>query len=408
MSKKNPIISPSVGCPAGYGSVQDGEQEDPTQAGVNVLADAGGISYGDYLQLDKILSAQVPQSRVHGQEVHDEHLFIVTHQAYELWFKQVIFEIDSIRDCFLDDSGVDEARMLEVIKRLQRVVMIIKLLVDQVLILETMTPLNFMDFRDFLSSASGFQSLQFRLLENKLGIKSEYRVRYNQSNYRRVYEDKPDELAALEASEDEPGLSDVVQRWLERTPGLTGDFNFAVKYKEAIDKILVESLELIEAEDNIAMKTHLMSNYRKKKEQFDSIFDPEKHNALVKRGERRFSHNALLGALMISCYSEEPRFHQPHQLLIALMDIDSLITKWRYNHVMLVQRMLGSIQLGTGGSSGYQYLRSTLSERYKVFIDLFNMSTFLVPRNLIPPLTPQMRTTLRTHTQDVDESGKKG
>jgi len=410
MSKKCPLISPSVGCPAGYGFVQDGEKEadDPTQAGVNVLADAGGISYGDYLQLDKILSAQVPQSRVHGQEVHDEHLFIVTHQAYELWFKQVIFEIDSIRDCFLDDSGVDEARMLEVIKRLQRVVMIIKLLVDQVLILETMTPLNFMDFRDFLSSASGFQSLQFRLLENKLGIKSEYRVRYNQSNYRRVYEDKPDELAALEASEDEPGLSDVVQRWLERTPGLTGDFNFAVKYKEAIDKILVESLELIEAEDNIAMKTHLMSNYRKKKEQFDSIFDPEKHNALVKRGERRFTHNALLGALMISCYSEEPRFHQPHQLLIALMDIDSLITKWRYNHVMLVQRMLGSIQLGTGGSSGYQYLRSTLSERYKVFIDLFNMSTFLVPRNLIPPLTPQMRTTLRTHTQDVDESGQKG
>jgi len=375
---------------------------------VNVLADAGGISYGDYLQLDKILSAQVPQSRVHGQEVHDEHLFIVTHQAYELWFKQVIFEIDSIRDCFLDDSGVDEARMLEVIKRLQRVVMIIKLLVDQVLILETMTPLNFMDFRDFLSSASGFQSLQFRLLENKLGIKSEYRVRYNQSNYRRVYEDKPDELAALEASEDEPGLSDVVQRWLERTPGLHGDFNFAAKYKEAIDKILVESMEIIEAEDNIAMKTHLMSNYNKKKEQFDSIFDVEKHKALVKRGERRFSHAALLGALMISCYSEEPRFHQPHQLLIALMDIDSLITKWRYNHVMLVQRMLGSIQLGTGGSSGYQYLRSTLSERYKVFIDLFNMSTFLVPRNLIPPLTPQMRTTLRTHTQDVDESGKKG
>ena len=74
-----------------------------------------------------------------------------------------------------------------------------------------MTPLDFMDFRDFLSSASGFQSLQFRLLENKLGIKSEYRVKYNQSNYRRVYEDKPDELAALEASEDEPSLADLVQ-----------------------------------------------------------------------------------------------------------------------------------------------------------------------------------------------------
>jgi len=411
MPKTNSLFTQSPqGCPAGYGFVQGGDNNsgDQTQAGVNVLADAGGISYGDYLQLDKILSAQEPQSKIYGTEVHDEHLFIVTHQAYELWFKQVIFEIDSIRSFFLAEYFVDEARMLEVIKRLQRVVMIIKLLVDQVLILETMTPLDFMDFRDFLSSASGFQSLQFRLLENKLGIKSEYRVKYNQSNYRRVYEDKPDELAALEASEDEPSLADLVQTWLERTPGLQCDFNFAAKYKEAIDNILVESMAQIEAEDNIAMKTHLMSNYRKKKEQFDSIFDPEKHKALVKRGERRFTHNALLGALMITCYSEEPRFHQPHQMLIALMDIDSLITKWRYNHVMLVQRMLGSIQLGTGGSSGYQYLRSTLSERYKVFIDLFNMSTFLVPRNLIPPLTPQMKSTLRTHASDVGEAAQKG
>merc|ERR1711878_124298 len=153
----------------------------------------------------------------------------------------------------------------------------------------------------------------------------------------------------------------------------------------------------IEAEENATKKTYLLSNFRKKREQFESIFDPEVHAALVKRGERRFSHRALLGALMICMYSEEPRFHQPHTLLMALMDIDSLITKWRYNHVMLVQRMLGSSQLGTGGSSGYQYLRSTLSERYKVFIDLFNMSTFLIPRTLIPPLTPSMRSELRTH-----------
>ena len=98
-------------------------------------------------------------------------MFIITHQAYELWFKQVIFEVDSIRVIFLEETGVNEEKMLEVIKRLQRVVMIIKLLVDQVLILETMAPLDFMDFRDYLSSASGFQSLQFRLLENKLGLK---------------------------------------------------------------------------------------------------------------------------------------------------------------------------------------------------------------------------------------------
>jgi len=344
-----------------------------------------------------------------------------THQAYELWFKQILYEIDSIRECFQKANGVDETRMLEsphvpdyletekVIKRLQRVVMIIKLLVDQVLILETMTPLDFMDFRDYLSSASGFQSLQFRLLENKIGIKTEHRVRYNQTNYQRVYEDKPEELAKLVASEQEPSLSDLVQGWLERTPGLGDDFNFPAKFKATIDTLLEESLQKIEAEENETMKTHLMTNYRNKKQQFDSIFDPTIHEALVKRGERRFSHKALLGALMISMYSEEPRFHQPHTLLMALMDIDSLITKWRYNHVMLVQRMLGSSQLGTGGSSGYQYLRSTLSERYKVFIDLFNLSTFLVPRNLVPPLTPQMKSTLRTHlSSESDDGAKKG
>ena len=72
-----------------------------------------------------------------------------------------------------------------------------------------------------------------------------------------------------------------------------------------------------------------MANFRRKKEQFDSMFDPDLHEALRKRGERRFSLKALQGALMISLYRDEPRFHQPSQILLALMDIDSLITKWR-------------------------------------------------------------------------------
>ena len=165
-----------------------------------------------------------------------------------------------------------------------------------------------------------------------------------------------------------------------------------------------------------------MAQLRKKKTQFDSLFDPQMHFALLARGERRFSLKAIQGALMITLYSGEQRFHIPHSLLIALMDIDSLITKWRCkqhsiqyfkkdnilnqrmlylptffsfltldNHVILVQRMLGSQQMGSGGSSGYQYLRSTLSDRYKIFLDLFNMSTFLIPKEDIPPLTMDMK-----------------
>ena len=115
---------------------------------------------------------------------------------------------------------------------------------------------------------------------------------------------------------------------------MSSNFDFATKYKNAVDDIMDKSMKEIEDETNTAKKTHLLSNYRKKKEQFNSIFDSEIHAALVKRGERRFSHKALLGALMIVSYCQEPRFHQPNQMLMALMDIDSLITKWRCKYRM--------------------------------------------------------------------------
>jgi len=157
----------------------------------------------------------------------------------------------------------------------------------------------------------------------------------------------------------------------------------------------------------VVLKNHMLSDVQKKKELYNSIFDVDIHNALVARGERRFSHKALQGAIMITFYRDEPRFNQPHQLLSVLMDIDSLITKWRYNHVMLVQRMIGSQQLGTGGSTGYQYLRSTLSDRYKVFLDLFNLSSFILPRKLIPKLSKDMITRLSNRQDSNSKSEDK-
>lgn len=148
-----------------------------------------------------------------------------------------------------------------------------------------------------------------------------------------------------------------------------------------------------------------MAEYQKQKDSFDTILDPIKYNTFIERGERRLSHKAFQGALLISLYRDEPRFHQPFQVLTLLMDIDSLMTKWRYNHVMMVQRMIGS-KVGTGGSSGYHYLRSTISDRYKVFLDLFNLSTYVIPREYIPPLTMSMKRTLSTlFTEAESESG---
>ncbi|RXG57906.1 Tryptophan 2,3-dioxygenase [Armadillidium vulgare] len=294
--------------------------------------------------------------------------------------------------------------MLEIVKRTHRVTLILKLCVEQFHILETMTPLDFMEFRDYLSPASGFQSCQFRLLENKLGLKSDHRVRYNQENYIKVFSEEDCEKIKL--SETEPSLLELVSRWLERTPGLEeSGFNFWKKYRIVVDGILANQKREVETAANESLQSHLSSQFKKRKEMFDSIFDIRVHNALVARGDRRLSHRALQGALMISFYREEPRFSQPHQLLTLLMDVDSIMTKWRYNHVMLVQRMIGSQVIGTGGSSGYQYLRSTLSDRYKVFLDLFNLSTYLIPRNCIPPLTRQMKFRLSVMEEHETERG---
>ncbi|KAK3929882.1 Tryptophan 2,3-dioxygenase [Frankliniella fusca] len=362
---------------------QDGEQ----QVGEE------GMIYGEYLMLDRVLGAQRMLSEANGRAVHDEHLFIVTHQAYELWFKQIIYELDSVRALFNSSQGLDETQTLEILKRLHRIVLILKLLVDQVMILETMTPLDFMDFRNYLCPASGFQSLQFRLLENKLGMRQEQRVRFNQ-RYSAVFGDDPSAVEAISRSEEEPSLAQLVQRWLERTPGLEAGPDGFDFWGKPWRRCWRGSTRAAAAADTDLRRKFLLNDVAQRREVFDSVFSPDTHDLLLQRGERRFSYRALQGAIMITFYRDEPRFSQPHQLLTLLMDIDSLITKWRYNHVIMVQRMIGSAQLGTGGSSGYQYLRSTLSDRYKVFLDLFNLSTFLIPRDYIPPLTSQMKIAL--------------
>lgn len=379
-----------------------------------------GMLYGDYLLLDQLLTCQEPITRTkftehRHAEVHDEHLFIITHQTYELWFKQIIFELDSVRE-LLDNEQVDEANMLRISSRLERIKKIFGILVEQFSILETMTPLDFMDFRDYLAPASGFQSFQFRLIENKLGIKNENRFNYKPNQANQPYLDVFKESKCIEAikkSEQEPSLFKLIERWLERTPGLEADgFDFVSKYTEAVKNMLKSELDIIEAgrvdvgkrldeqqmsqdeADRSYQRLDDMKNdVEKKNLLYSPMLDPDEFQ---RRNLFRFSQRAMHGALMILLYRDEPRFNQPYQLLVTLMDIDSLLTKWRQNHTQMVLRMIGSDTLGTGGSSGYQYLRATLTPRYNVFLDLFNLSTYLIPKERIPHLTPCMRKRLST------------
>ncbi len=346
------------------------------------------IYYADYLGLDKLLSSQKPKSEEYGYKAHDEMLFIIVHQAYELWFKQILHEIDSVNGMFRDDI-VDERSIGIAVSRLHRVTEIQKLIIEQLRVLETMTPLDFLEFRDFLIPASGFQSFQFRLIENKLGLSDEKRIQYNNVDYLNTLEENHRKLI-MDTVKD-PSMFELLNKWLERTPFLnTEKFNFWQSYKQAVEKMLEDDRKIIEENKTLTEKKRdfQLKNIDLTRENFDALFNEEKHKQLVSEGKRHLSNKAMLAAIFINLYRDEPILHLPYKMLNHLVEIDELFTEWRYRHALMVHRMIGA-KIGTGGSSGHEYLMQTV-DKHRVFTDLFNLSTYLIPRSELPKLPDEL------------------
>jgi len=353
------------------------------------------VEYAEYLKLDRLLSCQSPKSAEYGPPAHDELLFVIVHQAYELWFKQILHELDSVLALFRADS-VDERSIGVALARLARVTEIQKLLVDQLRVLETMTPLDFLDFRDLLLPASGFQSLQFRLIENKLGLRPEQRAPIEKSMGGAALTAEARE--ALRASEREPSLFAVVERWLERTPFLeTPGFQFWASYARAVDAMLARDREAIASNSTLgdADKRLQLAELDRTAASFSAVLDEGAHARLVAAGQRRLSWRATQAALFIHLYRDQPILHLPFRFLTTLVDVDELLATWRYRHALMVHRMIGT-KIGTGGSSGHHYLLGTV-ERNKVFKDLYDLSTFLISRSSLPALPPEMERRLGFH-----------
>lgn len=345
--------------------------------------------YGDYLQLEKILTAQAPESARYGNEAHDETLFIVVHQVYELWFKQILHELKSVLAVFAAERVKDQ-QLTGVVHKLKRVISIQQLLNQQIGVMETMTPQDFMSFRDYLVPASGFQSIQFKMLEIGLGLKSDFRIDFDKNSfYSRL---NLQDQQFLQALEHQPSLFELVQAWLERMPFLEfGDFSFWQMYQQTTTQMLNDDEVTVRGIAQIAEHERDMqlAEIAKTRAKFAALLDEEKYQELQAQGSFRLSQRAMLGALFISLYQEEPVFNLPFQVLTCLTEIDENLTIWRYKHAMMVQRMLGT-KIGTGGSSGHDYLKRT-TEKNRIFTDLFHMATFLVPKASLPLLPAPVR-----------------
>lgn len=342
------------------------------------------VYYGDYLQLPKILNAQVPESAKHGKEAHEETLFIIIHQAYELWFKQILHELASIRT-IMEKPFIPSTDLSVINRRLERVTKIQDVLIDQINIMETMTSLDFMEFRDYLVPASGFQSLQFRLVEATLGIKPQHRMEVEKQFFNSRL--KPEDRKTLEETESKVSMLELIEAWLSRMPFSKFEgFDFWGEYGTAVKTMLAQDKEIISTNPGLdeRMRTMELANLESTGKTFETLLNPSSFNAWKSEGKVRLSQKAMLSAVFIYLYRDYPALQMPFKILNNLTEIDEKFTTWRYRHAIMVQRILGT-KIGTGGSSGHEYLRST-TERNRAFIDLFNLATFLIPKSMRPKL----------------------
>lgn len=250
------------------------------------------LTYGGYLKVPQLLALQELLS---DPAQHDETLFIIIHQVYELWFKQLLHEVDALLERLERDEVLGAHHLL------QRCVSIQRVLVSQVSVLETMTPVDFLAFRDHLTPASGFQSAQFRELEFVSGMKNPKFVEH--------YDAGSEERARLEARLARPSLDEAFYALLRRR-------GFQLPEDPA-------------GEDE---------------EEADAVRD-QRRRELLRIYHERDQHYALF------------------LLTESLMDYDEQFTLWRLRHVLMVERMIGS-KPGTGGSAGASYLRRTAERRF--------------------------------------------
>ena len=345
------------------------------------------IHYNSYLELDQLLDCQKMRSGNFGPEAHDEMLFIITHQTYELWFKQLMHELEKIGSYFGDE--VHDVNLPRVNHYLMRCIKIVKLMVDQLEVLESMTPMDFLEFRNYLFPASGFQSYQFRKVEVLMGLKNKHRITYGGYHYAAFFDEA--QKVEMERMENADSILQMVEKWLERTPFVKfGDFDFLKEYKKSLKNMLETEKKSIEDTDilNEKQKQIRLTVLGDSNTFFNNVFDEVSYNEKYEKGEVRISYKAMQAALFISLYRDYPILQMPYQIIERLSELDEFLTLWRFRHTQMVKRIIGA-KIGTGGSVGVNYLLET-ALKHTIFGDIQGITSLMVANSDLPKLPKEL------------------
>jgi len=341
----------------------------------------GNWTYADYLQLHELLELQGDERGINSDEMH----FIIVHQTFELWFKQVIRELSEVRD-ILGGDHVPEDDIPRAVDHLGRTTEIFRLMANQWSVLETLTPQGFLAFRDDLGTASGFESFQMREFEILLGLKNEDRIGGMDplTNFRamaKANERGAAMLARLEDAMSKPSLCESMMNWVERTPIMGSSYD-----SEGDDAAVRAYIEA-------HLESHrALSEAAAERSSGWGAQDPAKMAArmaaahegavdfLMPGGE---VSRARAGLLFIESYRELPLLTWPRKLIDAIVELEESMVKWRHAHARMVERIMGR-RIGTGGTSGVDYLDAT--SQYRIFKDLWGVRTILVKPQERPAL----------------------
>jgi len=350
-------------------------------------------TYWDYLEIEKLLSLQdgIPD----GEEPSaDELHFIIVHQVFELWFKLVLRELRLARDA-VSAEMVPEGQVPLVVRHLQRVSKIFEHTMSQWAVMETLTPQDFLAFRDKLVPASGFQSFQMRELEILMGLDPAQREASGFGDPVRVIRDLAEaspggDLAkeSVRQAMEERSLLEALNEWLSRTP-IQGSSPGEAGDREVVERFIadylaaqgahIENQARIYGTQGTVSESEAAAKLQKTLRETEEFLRAED----VPEGARHERSRLRCAVLFIESYRELPLLAWPRTLLDVVVDLEELLILFRTRHVRMVERIIGR-RMGTGGSAGVDYLEETL--KYRIFTDLWTVRTILLPRAALPEL----------------------
>ncbi len=353
-------------------------------------------SYWDYLRVEELLSLQGGLGEDDGKLSDHELLFVVVHQVYELWFKLVLRELGTARD-LLGRDPVPDQDLSVACASIHRMVTTLDVAARHFAVVETLTTRDFLDFREKLLPASGFQSAQLRELEILLGLKEEDRLHLGwEGSYLDMLKshdgtESPALARVLARREDRPTFREALDEWLWRTPirgSRPDDDGDEATVRAFVDDFLAAQARELDAGEGLALEKARSESER---ERLRGRYAAEKESSRAflqasDAAEADRAHRSRIRAsvLFIETYRELPLLAWPRELLDGVVSLEQAFVIFRQRHARMVERVIGR-RTGTGGSAGVEYLDKTALE-YRIFRDVWAVRTVLVRGAAAPPL----------------------